>query len=160
MNWYEIHSFKDRLAAIEQFFIEIAANEEQLVTYGFKRAFSLPGAEEALEALKTFNEDFSTLKRYLLRMDRTLGQELEHLDSEGKLVEQVSLISLKLRMSEVRKPMRVGISAIDELMSFLPYLSRLVKSKGLFDEEAVSLHKTIINLRRYRNNNRGQTTVS
>lgn len=155
MNWYEIHSFKDRLAAIEQFFIEIAANEEQLLTYGFKRAFLLPGAEEALEALKTFNEDFSTLKRYLLRMDRTLGQELEHLDSEGKLVEQVSLISLRLRMSEVRKPMSVGISAINQLMFYLPYFSRLVKSKGLFDEEAVSLHKTIINLGRLR----GITTV-
>ncbi len=118
MNWYEIHSFKDRLAAIEQFFIEIAANEEQLMTYGFRRAFSLPGAGEAFEALKTFNEDFSTLKRYLLRMDRTLGQELEQLDSDGKLVERVSLISLRLRMSEVRKPMSAGISAIYQLMFY------------------------------------------
>lgn len=155
MNWYGIHSFKGRLAAIEQFFIEIAANEEQIVTYGFKRAILLPGAEEALEALKTFNEDFSTLKRYLVRMDTTLGYELEHLDAEGKLVEQVSLISLRLRMSEVRKPMSVAISAINQLTFYLPFFSRLIRSKGLFDEEAVSLHKTIINLGRLR----GITTV-
>lgn len=155
MKSYEIFRFKDRLAAIEQFFIEIAANEVQLLTFGFKHAFLLPGAEDALKALKTFNEDFSTLKRYLPGMDKTLGQELEHLDSEGKLVEQVSLISLRLRMSEIRKPMSVGISAINQLMLYLPYFSRLVKSESLFDEEAISLHKTIINLGRLR----GITTV-
>jgi hypothetical protein len=155
MKWYEIRDFKDRLVAIEQFLIEIAANEEKLMVYGFKHAFTLPSAEKALEALKTFNEDFSTLKRFLLRMDRTLGQELEQLDSEGKLVEQVSLISLRLRMSEVRKPMSISIAAINQMMFYLPLFSQLVKSKGLFDEEAVSLHKTIINLGRLR----GITTV-
>jgi hypothetical protein len=144
MKWYEIRNFKDRLVAIEQFFIEIAANEDKLIMYGFKHAFTLTSAEKALEALKTFNEDFSALKRFLLRMDRALGQELEQLDSEGKLVEQVSLISLRLRMSEVRKPMSNSIAAINQAMFYLPYFSRLVKSKGfLFDKEAVLLHKTI-----------------
>jgi hypothetical protein len=150
MKWYEIHTFKDSLAAIEQFFIEIAANEEQLMVYGFSRAFSLGGCEKALEPLKKFNEDYSILKRYLLRMDRTLGQELESLDPDGKLVEQVSLIFLKLRMSEARKPISSGISAINQVMYSLPYLSRIMKNRNLFNEEIISLQKIIIYLGRLR----------
>jgi hypothetical protein len=148
MNMHQIHSFKDRLIAIEQFFIEIAANEEQLAAYGFKRAIWLRGAKEATNALKTFNEDFYSLKRFSLRMDRMLGQELENLDSEGRLVEQVSLISLRLRMSQARSPLSSGISSINEMMLSIPILSNLIPRKSLFDEELVSLQKTIINLGR------------
>lgn len=148
MNWYEIYSFKDRLSNIEEFFVEIAANEEQLLTFGFRRALEFATAEKAFEALKTFDEDFASLKRYMHKMDRTLGQELAQLDANGKLIEQVSLIALRLRMSEIRKPMSGTIAAINQVFLYLPYLSRFVKSKGLFGEEPVSLQKTIINLRR------------
>lgn len=148
MNWYEIYNFKDRLADIEEFFVEIAANEEQLLTFGYRRALEFQTAEKAFEALKTFDEDFASLKRYMLKMDRTLGQELEQIDANGKLIEQVSLIALRLRMSEIRKPMSGTLAAINQVFFYLPYFSRFVKSKGLFGEEPVSLQKTIINLRR------------
>lgn len=150
MHWYAIHTFKDRLESIEQFFVEIAANEEQLLTFGFERAMALPSPETALEALKTFDEDFATLKRYMTRIDRAIGHELERLDSEGKLIEQVSLLALRLRMAEVRKPITASLSVVNQLFLYLPYISRVVKSKGLFGEEPVSLHKTIINLGRLR----------
>lgn len=150
MEWHEIHSFKDRLALIEQFFIELAANEEQLRMYGFKRAFLLPGAEEALKALKTFAEDFSALKRYVLRMDRSLSDELERLESEGRLTEQVALISLRLRMSEARKPVSAGLGAIGVVFAALPYIGKMITPRDLFGNEPVSLHKTIVNLGRLR----------
>lgn len=148
MNWYEIYGFKDRLSDIEQFFIEIAANEEPLLTFGYKRALELPAAEKAFEALKTFDEDFANLKRYMLKLDRTLGQELEQLDANGKLIEQVSLITLRLRMAEARKPISGTFAVINQVFFYLPYFSRLVKSKGQFGEEPVFLQRTIINLRR------------
>jgi len=150
MEWYEIHKFKDRLASIEQYFVEIAANEQQILTFGFGLAVDFPTAAKAFEALKTFDEDFTTLKRYILRMDRAIGQELESLDSNGKLVEQVSLIALRLRMAEARRPISSSLATINQIFSVLPYLSRLVKRKGLFGEEPVSLHKTIINLGKLR----------
>lgn len=150
MEWYEIHSFKGRLASIEQYFVEIAANEKQILASGFELALSLPTAEKALEALKTFDEDFATLKRYMLRMDRTISQDLESLDSNGKLVEQVSLIALRLRMAEARRPISSSLAAINQIFSELPFISQLVKRKGLLENEPVSLHKTIINLGRLR----------
>ena len=93
MDWYEIYGFKNRLADIEKFFVETAANEEQLLTFGYRRALEFQTAEKAFEALKTFDEDFTSLKRYMLKMDRTVGQQLEQLDANGKLIEQVSLIT-------------------------------------------------------------------
>jgi len=149
VEWYEVDDFKDRLAQIEQFFIEIAANEERLSIFGLKRALVLPSAAPALEALKTFTEDFSALRQYILRVDRVLAQELEQLDSEGRLVEQVSLIALRLRMVEARKPVNAGIATVNRIFNYLPYSWR-GKGKGLFGEEPVSLHKTIINLARLR----------
>jgi len=150
VEWYEINEFKNRVNEIEQFFVEMAANEEQLLTYGFKRALALPSATTAFAALKTFNEDFSALRRYMARVDRALAQELEQLDTDGKLVEQVALISLRLRMAEARKPMSTGLATFNQVLMSLPYLSRLAQSKGLFGEAPVALHKTIINLERLR----------
>lgn len=150
MEWYEIRAFAEGLAAIEQFFIEIAANEERLLTFGFERALLLPSAEKAHEALKTFHEDFSALKRLVLRIDRVLGQELEQLDSDGKLVEQISLISLKLRVSQARQPMSATIGTINLWRTYIPFMFNSTRSKSLFGDEPVSLHKTIINLGRLR----------
>jgi hypothetical protein len=150
MDHYEIHSFKDRLASVEQYFIEIAANEEQLLTFGFRKALDLPSAEKAFEALKTFDEDFSKLKRFMLRMDRMLGQELENLEADGKLVEQVSLIALRLRMEAARKPVSSSLGFVNRILIQIPYVSSVVKRNGLFKEESVHLHKTIINLGRLR----------
>ncbi len=150
MEWYQVSEFKDRVGEIEQFFVEMAANEEQLLTYGFRRALALPSAPAAFASLKSFNEDFSALRRYMLRVDKAMAQELEQLDTDGKLVEQVALISLKLRMAELRKPMSAGLATFNQVLMYLPYLSRLAQSKGLFGEAPVSLHKTIINLERLR----------
>jgi hypothetical protein len=150
MEWYEIDKFKDRVRDIEQFFIEMAANEEQLLTYGMKHALSFPTAAAALAALGTFNEDFSSLRRAMFRMDKTLAAELEALDTDGKLVEQVALISLRLRMAEARKPMSARLATFNQFLMYLPYLSRLAQSKGLFGEAPVSLQRTIINLERLR----------
>ena len=148
MEWYEVTAFKKRVTQIEQYFVEIAANEELLLTYGFKRALSFPSAAFAFEALKTFNEDFSSLRRIMLRVDKALVQELEQLNTQGQMLEQVSLISLKLRMAEAKRPISAGIAAVNQVLMYLPYISRPAQSKGLFGEAPVSLQKTIINLER------------
>lgn len=150
MEWYEAGKFKDRIAEIEQFFIEIAANEEQLLTYGFGRALQLPGAEAAILGLKTFHEDFTSLRRLMQHHDPALAKDLDQLDTNGKVLEQVALISLRIRMTEARSKLSVGIASINKIMLLLPFFSSLIKSRGLFGEEPVSLHKTIINLERLR----------
>ncbi|WP_232443359.1 hypothetical protein, partial [Burkholderia ubonensis] len=74
MHWYEVRQFGERIEEIETFLIEIAANEEQLLTFGFHRALTLPGAAAGLQAMKTFNADFASLRRYAQRFDGFLGR--------------------------------------------------------------------------------------
>jgi hypothetical protein len=54
MEYPELVKFRDGVSAIEQFFVEMAANENQLLTFGYKRAFELPTANPAFAALTTF----------------------------------------------------------------------------------------------------------
>lgn len=150
MEWYEISDFKKRIEDIEQFFVEIAANEEELLAYGFSRALEFPSAGAATHALKTFNEDFSALKRFMSRIDRAQASELEKLDFEAKLGEQVALISLRLRMAKARTRISSGLSAFISGISTLPYMPRFKINRSLFGEATISLHKTIITLEKLR----------
>ena len=65
MHGYSIYAFQERLKCIEQFFIEIASNEEELRVFGFDRAVHFQNAEAALKALDKFDEDFASLKRFM-----------------------------------------------------------------------------------------------
>lgn len=147
MHGYSIYAFQERLKCIEQFFIEIASNEEELRVFGFDRAVHFQNAEAALKALDKFDEDFASLKRFMTRFDRAMGQDLERLDSDGRLIEQVALIALHLRMAGARKPINKLLSFVNQLSLYLPFVS---KRKKLFGEEPISLHKTIISLGRLR----------
>ncbi|WP_157379188.1 hypothetical protein [Burkholderia ubonensis] len=146
MHWYEVRQFGERIEEIETFLIEIAANEEQLLTFGFHRALTLPGAAAGLQAMKTFNADFASLRRYAQRFDGFLAKDFDRLEIDGKLTEQLSLVALRLRMAEARKPMTATLSAVNQVALYLPYISRRVKSKGIFGDEPVSLQKVILQL--------------
>ena len=150
MDWYDISNFGDNLQSIEQFFIEIAANEELLRIYGFEYALKFNTATSAIEKLKKFQEDFSALRRVALRIDRSLGQDILALESDGKLSEQVSLIYLRLRMAEARKPMTTAFVTVHGVIKYFPFFYKFTRKESLFGDEPVSLHKTIINLGRLR----------
>jgi uncharacterized protein (DUF1778 family) len=148
VEWYEIDGFKKRIAEIEQFLIEIAANEAGIAFNGFGFALSLPAAESAIKSLRTFNEDFSAVRRLMHRIDRSSAEELNQLEGNGKVVEEVALIELQIRMAMARTTTTNGLSAASRVFSMLPFLSKMVPSKGIFGETPISLQRTIINLGR------------
>ncbi len=148
MEWYEIDGFKKRIAEIEQFLIEIAANEERIAFNGFRFALSLPAADSAIKSLSTFNEDFSSLRRLMQRIDKSYADELNQLEGNGKVVEEVALIELQIRMAMARTTATSGISAASKVFSLIPFLSKVTPTKGIFGETQISLQRTIINLGR------------
>lgn len=149
MDWQEVDAFKVRIGSIEAFFVEIAANEELLSVYGFNRALNFPSAEEALEALETFTGDFSALRRYMSGFDERFADELEKLETIGNLIEQVGLISLRVRMAAIRKPSAMAVGAMFRAVwLMMAIFLRVVRKSDLFDETTVSLHRTIVNLQR------------
>lgn len=148
MEWYEIEGFKKRIAEIEQFLIEIAANEERIAFNGFRYALSLPAAEAAIKSLRTFNEDFSSVRRLMQRIDKSYADELHQLEGNGKVVEEVALIELQIRMAMARTATTSSISAASKVFSLVPFLSKMAPTKGIFGETQISLQRTIINLGR------------
>lgn len=148
MLWYEVGEFKERVVTIEQLFVEMAANEDALADQGFRFALELPSLPSAMQALATFNEDFSALRRFMRRMDGALAEELEQLEAQGKLVEQVSLVALRLRMAQAERPKPLASGFMEAVLSAITTAS--AKRRRLVGEEPISLHKTIINLSRLR----------
>ncbi len=146
MEWYEISGFADRISDIEQFLVEIAANEERISLNGFRFALLLPSYGPASKALETFHQDFSSLRRLMARMDQGFFAELETLESGGTLIEGLALINLQLRMAKARTASATGFSVATRVVRFIPYLSGFVAAKPLFGETEISLQRTIINV--------------
>ncbi len=145
MEWYEVSQFADKVEAIESHFVALAANEEDILVFGFGAALRLPGAEESLKALSTFGEDFASFRQEADRLGRAFTRELEHLDAQGKLAEQVALVFLRLRMAQARTRERVSLAAaISRSLGFGG------NGKSLFGESQVSLHVAIVNLEKLR----------
>lgn len=87
-------------------------------------------------------------------MDKGFFSELETLESSGKVIEELALINLQLRMAQAKTATAAGISAATSALRLIPYLSKLVTVKPLFGEAQISLQRTIINVGRLR------TTIS
>lgn len=145
MEWYEISQFSENVEAIERFFVALAANEEDIRLFGFRSALKLPGSEEALKALATFSEEFSSFRHEAERLGKTFVRELEELNVQGKLTEQVALVSLRLRMAQAKTHERVSLSA-----AIARAFGLRSNGKSLFGESQVSLHVAIINLEKLR----------
>lgn len=154
MDWYDISRFADKVAAIENHFVALAANEEDIQVLGFREALRLPGAAEALAALSTFGEDFSAFRQEAERLGKTFTRELEKIDEQGKLTEQVALVNLRLRMAQAKNRERVNLVA-----AFSRALGAGLKGKNLFGESQVSLHVAIVNLEKLRSLARRASTL-
>ena len=154
LEWYELSGFVDRISDIEQFLVEVAANEERIFLNGFRFALLLPSYGPASKALETFQQEFSNLRRLMARMDKSFFAELETLESGGKVIEELALINLQLRMAKAKTAAAVGLSAATRAVRLIPYFSRFVAAKPLFGEAQISLQRTIINVGRL------HTTVS
>lgn len=145
MESYEVSFFAENVAAIEKYFVALAANEEDIRVFGFRAALHLDGAEEALKALSTFTEDYSSFRLEIARSGKTFMQELEHIDSQGKFSEQVALVSLRLRMAQAKRRERVNFAA-----AIARTFNLSSNSKSVFGESQVSLDLAIISLEKLR----------
>lgn len=145
MEWYEIHQFAEDIEVIERYFVALAANEEDIRAFGFRVAFDLPGAEDALKALSTFSENFASFRQEAERLGKAFVRELEELNAQGKLTEQVALVSLRLRMAQAKRRETISLSA-----ALLRGLGFRLSDKSFFGESQVSLHVAIIGLEKLR----------
>ncbi|HSE60637.1 MAG TPA: hypothetical protein VLA99_18180 [Nitrospiraceae bacterium] len=150
MDTYDIHLFSEQLRVIENLLLEMAAAEDELLTLGLQHVADWPSYEAAKEPLEDFAENFISLKRYAGILDHASANELDSLDASTQVVEQVSAIRLHLRIAAKARRRNPAVKAFSLVLLHIPYVSGLVKSKGLFSEEQVPLQKTIVGLSRLR----------
>jgi hypothetical protein len=145
MERYRLSQFDDRLEAVEAFLIDLIANEGRLQELGYRGATNFQSSEKGLEALNFFNEDFIEFKAYTAKVDESANTEVDVLDYEGKLIEQLSNITLKLRVSLARGPVKkTGLSF------FLGRLFGEVDDGDIGQKNPMSLRDTYISIRRLR----------
>lgn len=142
MDWYAPYSLAKSTKLIRKFLIEIASMESRIARHGLHVTREIYDFEDAIAAMDEFPELFSLLKRNIAPFDQETYSQLEYLDKAASLIDQISLINLKLQMS--RRP-----EYTSPLIKFAEILfdGRVFSSsqtKRIFGEESISIERTIV----------------
>lgn len=143
MDWVVPYSLGKATKLIRKFLIDVASSEDEIAFRGLHITRKLDDFESATAAMDEFHETFSTIKRNIANIDKETYLTLDSLEKESLLVDQISLINLKLQMS--RAP------AASSFMQVLARSFTQVKffstseTKRLFGEENMSIERTILN---------------
>lgn len=139
MDWIAPYSLGNSAKLIRKFLIEVASMEEVIAYEGLYVTRAIDGFDSAVVAMDEFPELFYSMKRNIANIDGEIYLQLDHLERESSLVEQVSLINLKLQMS--RGPKYRGFLRALAGMGFFSSS----ETKRVFGEESISLERIIIN---------------
>ncbi|CAG8868673.1 hypothetical protein [Pseudomonas fluorescens] len=141
MDWFAPYSLAKSTKLIRKFLIEIASMEPQIARRGLHVTREIDDFENAIAAMDEFPELFSLLKRNIAPFDPETYSQLEYLDKEVLLIDQISLINLKLQMS--RRPEYTSLLTMLETMLDVRVFSSS-QTKRIFGEESISIEKTIV----------------
>lgn len=141
MDWFAPYSLAKSTKLIRKFLIEIASMESEIARHGLHVTRKIDDFENAITAMDEFPELFSLLKRNIAPFDQETYSQLEYLDKEVLLIDQISLINLKLQMS--RRPEYTSLFTMFETMLGVRVFSSS-QTKRVFGEESISIEKTIV----------------
>jgi len=141
MDWFAPYSLAKSTKLIRRFLIGIASMEAEIARHGLYVAREIDDFENAIAAMDEFPESFGLLKRNIASFDAETYSQLEYLDKEALLIDQISLINLKLQMS--RRP--EGTLSLIKLVKIILEIGGLSShTKRLFGEESISIERTIV----------------
>ena len=143
MDWIVLYSLGKGTRLIRKFLIDIASMENDIAFSGLYITRKLEEFENVTAAMDEFPETFSSIKRNIAHIDKETYLTLEHLEKDALLVEQISLINLKLQMSRAPMPSSFLKGLAKSLMHARIFSS--TETKRLFGEESISLERTIVN---------------
>lgn len=143
MDWTVPYSLGISTKSIRKFLIEVASLEAEIAFSGLYVARKLDDFSGVTALMDEFPQTFSSFKRNIASIDRETFSTLDLLEKDSLLVEQISLINLKLQMS--RPP--TTASLIKSFAKSLTYFTSFTnaETKRIFGEESISIERTIIN---------------
>jgi hypothetical protein len=142
MDWLDVYSLGNSTRLIRKFLIDIASMEADIALTGLFITRKLESFENAIAVMDEFPETFTSIKRNIAHIDRETHLTLEHLEKDALLIEQISLINLKLQMSRTPTPtsfLKGFARSFMYVRLFSPAATRL------FGEESISIERTIVN---------------
>ncbi|NBA95645.1 hypothetical protein [Pseudomonas sp. R5(2019)] len=143
MDWLDIYSLGNSTRLIRKFLIDIASMETDISFTGLYITRKLESFENAIEVMDAFPETFSSIKRNIAHIDKETYLTLEHLEKDALLIEQISLINLKLQMSRPPTPTSF-LKGLAKSVMYVRIFST-IETKRLFGEESISIERTIVN---------------
>src|SRR6188508_3103476 len=99
MNWYDAYTLKESLREIRQFLIDLSEFETEIEYFGLSVVRKIENYEEILSKLDEVAEKFALVKRGVNLLDKSYFNKLDRVENEEKLIDQLCLISLKIRMA-------------------------------------------------------------
>lgn len=151
MNYHDLDEFSEEIESVEQFFTELAAREDEVLTFGIVKATQWDSFEKAQEILPKFEARIHEFLEFVRPVNKQLFENVQALVTEAKLVGSIASIQVSLRIAAERRSIRRGREIIMSALIELPYVSRLFQKKRLFSEEVVSIQTILVALGRLKN---------
>lgn len=148
MDYHDLDKFREEIESIERFFTELAAREEEVLTFGIRKATQWESFETIQETLPVFESTIYEFLAFLRPINKQLFENAQKLVQEAKLAESIASIQVSLRIAGERKSLGVKGELINTFLFHLPYFSNMLRKRRLFAEEVVSIQKILVALGR------------
>lgn len=144
MNYHNLDDFIAELEALERFFTEFAAREDEVLTFGMRRVAKWESYRNAAPSLKVFETKIYEFLSFLRPIDKGLHERAYALVSSSNLVDSIVGMEVSLRVSVQRQSLSFGAELISGFLFHLPYISNLIRRRRLFSEDVISIQKLLV----------------
>lgn len=151
MDYHDLDSFQKEISLVETFFTELAAREDEVLTFGIRKATQWESFEAIQEILPEFEARVLEFLAFVRPVDKKLHDSVQVLVQQSQLPESVASVQVSLRIASERKSLGMKGELINTFLFHLPYFSNLVRKRRIFSEEVVSIQKILVALGRLRN---------
>ncbi|MDA8151371.1 MAG: hypothetical protein ACYCQH_09460 [Acidithiobacillus ferrooxidans] len=146
--WYELHTFQSKLDTLRAFLTELASREQEIVTFGLTRIARWESYHHARPILDQFEADLLEIENYSKYIDKGIHEQITKLETEARIVEELTTIAVKLDILTNKKALSIGGAVFNSLLLQIPYLPVLLKHRQLFLKEQISIDKTLVTIMR------------
>ncbi|ASK18476.1 hypothetical protein [Halomonas sp. N3-2A] len=151
MNYHNLDEFIEEITALEEFFTEFAAREDEVLTRGMRRVADWESYQRSAEILKTFETRIHEYHAFLRPIDKSLYERVVTLTTDSKLVESIVGIEVSLRIATQRQKLNFSGELANTLLFQLPYISNAIRRRKLFSEEVIPIQKLLVAIGRLKN---------
>ena len=89
MDYHDLDRFQNEIELIEQFFIELAAREDEVQTFGLRRVAKWLSFKEIQKILPEFESKIYEFLAFLRPINKQLFENVQELTQKANLVESI-----------------------------------------------------------------------